>query len=79
MIPRLANKIVLLGLDGATWRKLDEYVEKGLMPVSKYLGWRPYFPFSEFNAYAKLNVKSISKVNLFDYWGIIHAINSPAV
>jgi predicted AlkP superfamily phosphohydrolase/phosphomutase len=32
VIPRLANKIVLLGLDGATWRKLDEYVEKGLMP-----------------------------------------------
>ncbi len=58
---------------------LIKVVEKGLMPVSKYLGWRPYFPFSEFNAYAKLNVKSISKVNLFDYWGIIHAINSPAV
>ncbi len=54
-------------------------VEKGLMPVSKYLGWRPYFPFSEFNAYANLNVKSISKVNIFDYWGIIHAVNSPAI
>lgn len=53
--------------------------EKGLMPVSKYLGWRPYFPFTEFNTYANLNVKSISKVNLFDYWGIIHAINSPAI
>ena len=53
-------------------------LEKGLMPVSKYLGWRPYFPFSEFNAYAKLNVQSISKVNIFDYWGIIHAINTPA-
>ncbi len=53
--------------------------EKGLMPVSKFLGWRPYFPFSEFNAYAKLNVQSISKVNIFDYWGIIHAINSPSV
>ena len=52
-------------------------LEKGLMPVSKYLGWRPYFPFSEFNAYAKLNVQSISKVNIFDYWGIIHAINTP--
>ena len=58
--------------------KLMKILEKGLMPVSKYLGWRPYFPFSEFNAYAKLNVKSISKVNMFDYWGIIHAINSPA-
>ena len=53
-------------------------LEKGLMPISKYLGWRPYFPFSEFNAYAKLNVQSISKINIFDYWGIIHAINSPA-
>ena len=53
-------------------------LEKGLMPVSKYLGWRPYFPLSEFNAYAKLNVQSISKVNIFDYWGIIHAINTPA-
>ena len=53
-------------------------LEKGLMPVSKYLGWRPNFPFSEFNAYAKLNVQSISKVNIFDYWGIIHAINTPA-
>ena len=29
-------------------------LEKGLMPVSKLLGWRPYFPFSEFNAYANL-------------------------
>ena len=58
--------------------KFMRILEKGLMPVSKYLGWRPYFPFSEFNAYAKLNVKSISKVNMFDYWGIIHAINSPA-
>ena len=54
-------------------------IEKGLMPVSKYLGWRPYFPFSEFNAYANLNVQSISKVNIFDYWGIIHAVNSPAI
>ena len=58
--------------------KLMKILEKGLMPVSKYLGWRPYFPFSEFNAYAKLNVQSISKVNIFDYWGIIHAINTPA-
>ena len=56
---------------------LIKILEKGLMPISKYLGWRPYFPFSEFNAYAKLNVQSISKINLFDYWGIIHAINSP--
>ena len=54
-------------------------LEKGLMPVSKYLGWRPYFPFAEFNTYANLNVKSISKVNIFDYWGIIHAVNSPAI
>ena len=58
--------------------KIMKLIEKGLMPVSKYLGWRPYFPFSEFNAYAKLNVQSISKVNLFDYWGIIHAINTPS-
>ena len=58
--------------------KITKLIEKGLMPVSKYLGWRPYFPFSEFNAYAKLNVQSISKVNLFDYWGIIHAINTPS-
>ncbi len=57
--------------------KYLKILEKGLMPISKYLGWRPYFPFSEFNAYAKLNVKSISKVNIFDYWGIIHAVNSP--
>ena len=57
--------------------KFLKVLEKGLMPVSKYLGWRPYFPFSEFNAYAKLNVKSISKVNIFDYWGIIHAVNTP--
>ena len=56
---------------------LIKTLEKGLMPISKYLGLRPYFPFSEFNAYAKLNVQSISKTNLFDYWGIIHAINSP--
>ena len=58
--------------------KFLKILEKGLMPVSKYLGWRPYFPFAEFNAYAKLNVQSISKVNIFDYWGIIHAINTPA-
>ena len=58
--------------------KFLKILEKGLMPVSKYLGWRPYFPFAEFNAYAKLNVQSISKVNIFDYWGIIHAIKTPA-
>ena len=58
--------------------KFLKILEKGLMPVSKYLGWRSYFPFTEFNAYAKLNVQSISKVNIFDYWGIIHAINTPA-
>ena len=58
--------------------KFLKILEKGLMPVSKYLGWRPYFPFAEFNAYAKLNVQSISKVNIFDHWGIIHAINTPA-
>ena len=31
-IVRLTRKIVLLGLDGATWSKLDEHIEKGLMP-----------------------------------------------
>lgn len=31
-VGRLTKKIVVLGLDGATWKKLDEYVEKGLMP-----------------------------------------------
>lgn len=54
-----------------------KFLEKKLMPISKLLGWRPYFPFSEFNAYAKLNVQSISKTNIFDYWGIIHAVNTP--
>jgi phosphatidylethanolamine/phosphatidyl-N-methylethanolamine N-methyltransferase len=61
-----------------TDNRIVKFLEKRLMPISKYLGWRPYFPFSEFNAYAKLNVQSISKINIFDYWGIIHAINSPA-
>jgi len=28
----MANKIIILGLDGATWTKLDEYVKKGVMP-----------------------------------------------
>jgi predicted AlkP superfamily phosphohydrolase/phosphomutase len=28
----MANKIIILGLDGATWTKLDEYVKKGTMP-----------------------------------------------
>jgi phosphatidylethanolamine/phosphatidyl-N-methylethanolamine N-methyltransferase len=50
--------------------------EKALMPVSKILGWKPYFLFSEFNSYANLDVKEISKVNLFDYWNIIHANNN---
>ena len=50
--------------------------EKSLMPVSKLLGWKPYFPFSDFNRYAKLDVKEIRKVNLFNYWNIIHASNN---
>ena len=50
--------------------------EKSLMPVSKILGWKPYFPFSEFNSYANLDVREISKVNIFDYWNIIHASNN---
>ena len=50
--------------------------EKGLMPISKILGWKPYFPFDEFNAYANLNVLEMSKVNLFNYWNIIHASNN---
>ena len=50
--------------------------EKSLMPVSKLLGWKPYFPFSDFNRYAKLDVREIRKVNLFNYWNIIHASNN---
>lgn len=50
--------------------------EKALMPVSRILGWKPYFPFSEFNEYANLDVKEISKVNIFNYWNIIHATNT---
>jgi len=50
--------------------------EKGLMPISKILGWKPYFPFDEFNAYANLDVLEMSKVNLFNYWNIIHAYNN---
>ena len=50
--------------------------EKGLMPISKLLGWKPYFPFVEFNDYAQLNVLETSKVNIFNYWNIIHATNT---
>ena len=50
--------------------------ERALMPVSKILGWKPYFPFDEFNAYANLDVLEMSKVNLFNYWNIIHASNN---
>lgn len=50
--------------------------EKALMPVSRILGWKPYFPISEFNEYANLDVKEISKVNIFNYWNIIHATNT---
>ena len=50
--------------------------EKGLMPISKILCWKPYFPFDEFNAYANLDVLEMSKVNLFNYWNIIHASNN---
>ena len=50
--------------------------EKGLMPISKLLGWKPYFPFSEFNDYANLDVLEMTKVNIFDYWDIIHATNN---
>ena len=50
--------------------------EKGLMPLSKILGWKPYFPFDGFNAYANLDVLEMSKVNLFNYWNIIHASNN---
>ena len=50
--------------------------EKGLMPISRVLGWKPYFPFDEFNAYANLDVLEMSKVNLFNYWNIIHASNN---
>ena len=51
-------------------------LEKGLMPISKLLGWKPYFPFSEFNDYANLDVLEMTKVNIFDYWDIIHATNN---
>jgi len=51
-------------------------LEKGLMPISKLLGWKPYFPFAEFNSYANLDVQEICKVNIFDYWNIIHATNN---
>ena len=54
---------------------LVKIFEKGLMPLSKLLGWKPYFPFAEFNKYANLNVQEMSKVNIFDYWNIIHATN----
>ena len=50
--------------------------EKSLMPFSKLLGWKPYFSFDEFNSYAKLQVLEMSKVNLFNYWNIIHASNN---
>ena len=49
--------------------------ERALMPASKILGWKPYFPISEFNKYADLDIKEISKVNIFNYWNIIHAAN----
>ena len=55
---------------------LIKVFEKSLMPVSKLLGWKPYFPFSDFNQYAKLDVREIRKVNLFNYWNIIHASNN---
>jgi len=55
---------------------LVKIFEKGLMPLSKLLGWKPYFPFTEFNKYANLNVQEMSKVNIFDYWNIIHATNN---
>ncbi len=55
---------------------LVKMFEKGLMPVSKLLGWKPYFPFSEFNDYANLDVLEMTKVNIFDYWNIIHATNN---
>ena len=55
---------------------LIKVFEKSLMPVSKLLGWKPYFPFSDFNRYAKLDVREIRKVNLFNYWNIIHASNN---
>ena len=55
---------------------LIKLFEKSLMPVSKLLGWKPYFPFSDFNQYAKLDVREIRKVNLFNYWNIIHASNN---
>jgi phosphatidylethanolamine/phosphatidyl-N-methylethanolamine N-methyltransferase len=55
---------------------LIKMFEKGLMPLSKLLGWKPYFPFTEFNEYANLNVQEMSKVNIFDYWNIIHATNN---
>ena len=53
-----------------------KFFEKGLMPISKLLGWKPYFPFSEFNDYANLDVLEMTKVNIFDYWDIIHATNN---
>ncbi len=50
--------------------------EKSLMPVSRILGWKSYFPFNDFNKYANLNIKEITKTNIFNYWDIIHATNS---
>mgnify|MGYP001157228389 FL=1 len=54
---------------------LIKVLEKALMPISKVLGWKPYFPISEFEKYAGLDIKEISKVNIFNYWNIIHAEN----
>jgi len=59
-----------------TDNRLVKMFEKSLMPISKLLGWKPYFPFTEFNEYADLNVQEMSKVNIFDYWNIIHATNN---
>jgi phosphatidylethanolamine/phosphatidyl-N-methylethanolamine N-methyltransferase len=54
---------------------LPKMVEKILVPFENVIGFRPRFPLEHFIDSTSLNVVSLSQVNLFGYWTLIHARN----
>lgn len=54
---------------------LPKLIEKILVPFENVIGFRPHFPLERFIDDAGLKVISLSPVNLFGYWTLIHAKN----
>ena len=54
---------------------LPKMIEKIFAPFENVIGFRPHFPLDHFIDNAALKVVSLSQVNLFGYWTLIHAKN----